>query len=167
MTTHLGQPGRPRGLVGWIVGRIMRRHNRPDNVWTLSLLAIGDGERALEVGFGPGDAIRLAAEAAPSCRIAGVDHSATMLAAARQLNRVFIEQGRVRLSLGSVDALPFADDAFDKVFSINCIYFWRDPALGLGELRRVVRNGASPRSPYATSSVLRTTRTGPTRWLAS
>ena len=53
-----------------------------------------------------------------------------MLAAAR-LNRVFIEQGRVRLSLGSVDALPFADDAFDKVFSINCIYFWRDPALGL------------------------------------
>ncbi|WP_179257706.1 class I SAM-dependent methyltransferase [Burkholderia sp. AU6039] len=140
-TTHLGQPGRPRGLVGWIVGRIMRRHNRPDNVWTLSLLAIGDGERALEVGFGPGDAIRLAAEAAPSCRIAGVDHSATMLAAARQLNRAFIEQGRVRLSLGSVDALPFADDAFDKVFSINCIYFWRDPALGLGELRRVVRNG--------------------------
>ena len=119
----------------------MRRHNRPDNVWTLSLLAIGDGERALEVGFGPGDAIRLAAEAAPSCRIAGVDHSATMLAAARQLNRVFIEQGRVRLSLGSVDALPFADDAFDKVFSINCIYFWRDPALGLGELRRVVETG--------------------------
>lgn len=32
----------------------------------------------LEVGFGPGDAIRLAAEAAPSCRIAGVAHSATM-----------------------------------------------------------------------------------------
>ena len=53
MTTHLGQPGRPRGLVGWIVGRIMRRHNRPDNVWTLSLLAIGDGERALEVGVRP------------------------------------------------------------------------------------------------------------------
>ncbi|TCW66077.1 class I SAM-dependent methyltransferase [Burkholderia sp. SRS-25] len=141
MTAHLGQPGLPRGLAGWIVGRIMRRYNRPDNVWTLSLLAIGDGERALEVGFGPGDAIRLAAEAAPSCRIAGVDHSATMLAAAKQLNRVFIEQGRVRLSLGSIDALPFASDAFDNAFSINCIYFWRDPAHGLGELRRVVRRG--------------------------
>ncbi|RQT14408.1 hypothetical protein [Burkholderia contaminans] len=53
MTTHLGQPGRPRGLAGWIVGRIMRRHNRPHNAWTLSLVAIGDRERAREVGFGP------------------------------------------------------------------------------------------------------------------
>ena len=50
MATHLGQPGRPRGVVGWIVGRIMRRYNRPDNVWTLSLLAIGDGERHSKSG---------------------------------------------------------------------------------------------------------------------
>ncbi|KVD43775.1 hypothetical protein WS61_16100 [Burkholderia sp. ABCPW 11] len=53
MATHLGQPGRPRGLAGRIAGRIMRQHNRLDNVWTLSLLAIGDSDRVLEVGFGP------------------------------------------------------------------------------------------------------------------
>ncbi|AOI75060.1 class I SAM-dependent methyltransferase [Burkholderia sp. NRF60-BP8] len=141
MATHLGQPGRPRGLAGRIVGRIMRRHNRLDNVWTLSLLAIGDSDRVLEVGFGPGDAIRLATEAAPSCHVAGVDHSLTMLAAAKRLNRVPIEQGRVNLALGSVDALPFPDDAFDKAFSINCIYFWPAPAHGLRELRRIVRRG--------------------------
>ncbi|MEK7890984.1 hypothetical protein AAB992_28130 [Burkholderia contaminans] len=84
MTTYLGQRCLPRGLAGGIVGRIIRRYNRAENVWTLSLLAIGEGERALEVGFGPGDAIRLAAEAAPSCRIAGVAHSATMPAAAME-----------------------------------------------------------------------------------
>ncbi|KVH46929.1 class I SAM-dependent methyltransferase [Burkholderia diffusa] len=141
MTTHLGQPGLPRGVIGRIVGHIMRRHNRPDNAWTLSLLAIENGDHALEVGFGPGDAIRLATEAAPSCRIAGVDHSPTMLAAAQRLNRAAIDQGRVRLALGSVDALLFDDDAFDKAFSINCVYFWPAPTRGLSELRRVVRRG--------------------------
>ncbi|WP_155291436.1 class I SAM-dependent methyltransferase [Burkholderia multivorans] len=141
MTVRLRQPGLPRGLIGQILGRIMRRHNRPDNAWTLSLLAIRDGEQALEVGFGPGDAIRLALESTPSCSIAGIDHSPTMLNAAKRLNRASIERGRVRLALGSVDALPFADDAFDKAFSINCIYFWRAPARGLAELHRVVRPG--------------------------
>lgn len=140
MTTHhLGQAGLPRGLAGRIAGRIMRRHNRLDNVWTLSLVSLGDSDRALEVGFGPGDAIKLATELAPSCRIAGVDHSPTMLAAAKRLNRASIDEGRVRLALGSVDALPFADGAFDKAFSINCIYFWHAPMRGLAELRRVVR----------------------------
>ncbi len=131
----------PRGLAGRIVGRIMRRHNRLDNVWTLSLLAICDSDHALEVGFGPGDAIRLAAESAPSCHLAGIDHSLTMLAAAKHLNRRLIDDGRVRLALGSVDALPFADDTFDKAFSINSIYFWHAPMRGLSELRRVVRHG--------------------------
>ena len=139
MTHHLGQAGLPRGLAGRIAGQIMRRHNRLDNVWTLSLLSLGDIDRALEVGFGPGDAIKLATELAPSCRIAGVDHSLTMLAAAKRLNRATIDEGRVRLALGSVDALPFADSAFDKAFSINCIYFWHAPMRGLAELRRVVR----------------------------
>lgn len=70
MTTYLGQRCLPRGLAGWLFGSIIRRYNRAENVWTLSLLPIGEGKRALEAGFGPADAIRLAAAAAPSCRIA-------------------------------------------------------------------------------------------------
>lgn len=46
MTTYLGQRCLPRGLAGGIVGRIIRRYNRAENVWTLSLLAIGEGKRA-------------------------------------------------------------------------------------------------------------------------
>lgn len=141
MNTRLGQPGLPRGIVGRMVGRIMRSHNRLDNEWTLSLLGIGRGERVLEVGFGPGDAIRLAAESSPSSSMTGVDHSPEMLAAAERFNREAIAEGRVRLMLGTVDRLPFANNSFDKAFSINCIYFWTDPARGLSELHRVVKRG--------------------------
>ncbi|MFC5427343.1 class I SAM-dependent methyltransferase [Paraburkholderia denitrificans] len=46
-----------------------------------------------------------------------------------------------RLTLGSADHLQFADNSFDKVYSINCIYFWPAPARGLSELYRVVKRG--------------------------
>ncbi|KVM83140.1 class I SAM-dependent methyltransferase [Burkholderia stagnalis] len=40
-----------------------------------------------------------------------------------------------------VDGLPFADDALDNAFSINCIYFWRTPCAAWGKLHRVVQRG--------------------------
>lgn len=141
MNDRLGQPGLPHGLVGRMLGGVMRWHNRPDNEWTLSLLDIRDNEQMLEVGFGPGAAIRLASQLNASVRITGVDHSPEMLAAAERLNHDAVAEGRVRLTLGSADHLQFADNSFDKVYSINCIYFWPAPARGLSELYRVVKRG--------------------------
>lgn len=119
----------------------MAWHNRADNEWTLRLLQVEDAERVLEVGFGPGRAIAMLAAARPSARIAGIDHSETMLASATRANRSAIAAGRVSLRHGSVEDLPHPDDAFDKAYSIHCIYFWRDPLHGLSELRRVLRPG--------------------------
>ena len=59
--TSLLESARPRrsALTGGMLAA-MRSHNRLDNEWTLSLPEIGSSELVLEVGFGPGDAIRLA-----------------------------------------------------------------------------------------------------------
>jgi SAM-dependent methyltransferase len=42
------------------------------------------------------------------------------------------------LQEGTVSALPFADGSFDKVCSVNTLYFWPDPARDLGEVYRVL-----------------------------
>ena len=139
MTKSIGQAGKPTGLVGSIFGRIMAWHNRPDNEWTIDLLQIDEGDNILEVGFGPGQAIKLLAAANPSAHIVGIDHSEAMLSSAERLNRRAISEGRVSLRHASVDQLPFPDATFDKAFSINCIYFWQDPLRGLLELRRVLK----------------------------
>lgn len=55
------QAGRPSGLLGRVMGRIMGWHNQPDNEWTISLLKIQPTDHVLEIGFGPGRAIQLAA----------------------------------------------------------------------------------------------------------
>lgn len=141
MSSEISQAGLPTGLIGRVVGRIMAWHNRPDNEWTISLLAIGDNENVLEVGFGPGQAIKLLSDANSSAHIAGIDHSETMLVAAKRLNRAAIAEARVTLQQGSVEHLPFADETFDQAFSINCIYFWMEPLQGLQELHRVLKPG--------------------------
>jgi SAM-dependent methyltransferase len=43
---------------------------------------------------------------------------------------------RARLRRGSADALPFADNSFDKAFAINSMQVWPDAMAGLREIRR-------------------------------
>lgn len=139
MSENITQPGLPRGFVGHMVGWIMAWHNRLDNVWTINLLEVDNNESVLEVGFGPGRAIKLLSDANSSTCIAGIDHSETMLKSAKRLNEKAIVADRVRLQLGSAEHLPFADCTFDKAFSVNGIYFWKEPLQGLRELHRTLK----------------------------
>lgn len=141
MSSGFSQSGLPKGVVGRLVGAIMSWYNRPDNTWAISLLKAGGNDNILEVGFGPGQAIKMLASANASIKISGIEHSETMLTAARSLNSANIAAGRVALQLGKAEHLPFADASFDKALSINCIYFWKDPATGLRELHRVLKRG--------------------------
>jgi ubiquinone/menaquinone biosynthesis C-methylase UbiE len=51
-----------------------------------------------------------------------------------------IAEGRMCVQFGDVSHLPFPDAAFDRVFTINTIYFWSDVLQGLGEICRVLKN---------------------------
>lgn len=133
------QPGKPTGLVGRIFGYLMDIYNREDNHWTVSLLDIGSTSKVLEIGFGTGLAIASSAKIATHGHIYGIDHSETMLEAAQKRNQKTVQSGRVSLQLGDVMALPFEDNYFDIVYSINCIYFWQPPNQGLAEIYRVLK----------------------------
>ena len=54
------QFGRPTGLWGIAAGLLMahRTSNRRRNAWAVSLLDVRPEDRVLEIGFGPGLAIR-------------------------------------------------------------------------------------------------------------
>jgi ubiquinone/menaquinone biosynthesis C-methylase UbiE len=131
----------PQGLVGQIAGMRMAYQHRPENHWTLAVLDARAGDSVLEIGFGPGIAIKQLARQIRTGWIAGVDASATMLAAAGRRNARAVRQGLVELYCADAAELPFDDMQFDRAFSIHSIYFWREPLRALQEIWRVLHPG--------------------------
>jgi SAM-dependent methyltransferase len=152
------QFGRPTGPWGRVAGQIMahRSSNRRRNAWAASLLDVQRADRVLEIGFGPGIAIRELSGRAVDGYVCGVDHSEVMLRQAAKRNAEGIRGGRVELLLGSAERLPSFEAPFDKVLAVNSVGFWEKPVERLGELRRVLRPGGriaiafQPRGPGAT-----------------
>ena len=135
------QFGKPSGLLGRFIGNGMARGNEYAARWTVSLLEIQPESRVLEIGFGPGVSTQYASEKATVGFVVGIDHSETMVQAARRRNADAIRAGRMDLKQGDASSMPYPDESFDRMFSIHSIYFWARPVDCLAELRRVLKPG--------------------------
>jgi len=130
---------RPKGWFGaFVMSRFLNRVNGQIVDRTLTLLDTRAEHSILEIGFGGSALSRLAKEAGSGV-ITGVDISPEMIRQAERRFRHEIETGRLRLQLGDVTHLPFAAGVFDRVFTINTIYFWPDALRCLGEIYRVLK----------------------------
>ncbi len=101
----------------------------------LDACALPQGGAVLDAGCGTGSLAAALHRRDPTARIAGLDLSETYLEAARAC----VPGGDFRQ--GDVQALPFADGAFDASLSLLVIAFVPDAAQALRELRRVTRPG--------------------------
>src|SRR5271155_3379272 len=107
---------RPRGLAGRLAGweMALRPSNRKRNAWAVSLMDVQASDRVLEIGFGPGIAVREIARRATRGHVVGIDRSEVMRAQAARRNAAAIRTGRASLTVASVDDLPTFDRPFDK-----------------------------------------------------
>lgn len=97
-----------------------------------------DGARVLDAGAGTGRVGRaLLPLAGSSARLTCLEPSARMLRRGRRLT-----PGALWVR-GRADPLPFADDAFDVVVSLELLEFTPRPRQTLGELVRVLRPGGN------------------------
>jgi ubiquinone/menaquinone biosynthesis C-methylase UbiE len=135
------QASRPKGLVGRLLGRVMRSETAAVNDVAIEKLGLSVGDHVLEVGFGPGRAVAEMAGRVSEGLVEGVDVSETMLSAARGRNRDALVAGRVALRVGDADSLPYESGEFDKALSVHTVYFWTDLSRGLAEVARVLRPG--------------------------
>lgn len=134
-----------RKPTGWfgslVVSRTMNRGNRKIIEGTLALLELRPQDHVLEIGFGGGSALLELSRRLRSGVVSGIDISHDMVRQAERRFRREIAEGRVRVQLGDISHLPFPAPAFDRVFTINTIYFWSDVLQGLREIRRVLKDG--------------------------
>jgi len=116
----------------------------------LDWVDVGPGERVLDVGCGTGFATEGLLDRTET--VHGIDQSV------HQLEQAWAKLGKhdpVSFYLGDAERLPFAEGAFDVVWSSGSIEYWPDPVATLRELRRVARPGGrvlvvgpdAPRNP--------------------
>lgn len=98
---------------------------------------LGPGMWVVDVGCGPGS---ITLGLAPDARVTGVDRdhgqAALAAAAARRTGRSTVD-----FLVGSVYALPFADESMDVAFSHALFEHLAAPADALAELRRILKPG--------------------------
>ena len=133
------QSAQPTGLIGWILGHIMRTETAAANDTTVGFAQIVPDAHVLDVGCGAGHAVQRVGEQLTTGHVVGLDPSSTMVGLASRRSRRLIAQGRATIAVGDVNRLPYPAASFDRILATHTVYFWHDLARAARELRRVLR----------------------------
>ena len=115
--------------------RFMGRYSGPLAPQLAEFACVRAGQRAVDVGCGPGAltselVARLGAQA-----VAAADPSEPFAEAVRR------RHPGVDVAVSGAESLPFGDGAFDAALAQLVVSFMTDPVAGLTEMRRVTRSG--------------------------
>jgi len=115
--------------------RFMGRYSEPLAAQFADLAGVGDGQRLLDVGCGPGALTAELVKRAGPDAVSAVEPSGSFAVAARErLPGVDIRQA-------AAERLPFGDAFFDAALAQLVVHFMADPVAGLREMGRVTRPG--------------------------
>ena len=136
-----GNPGKPEGEDGARMLARMNMSHEPVTEWALGFLNMADAGQVLDIGCGGGATIRRLADRFPQAAVTGLDHSPVSVEQSTEYNRDLIGAGRARVVEGSVEELPFDENSFDRITTVESFYFWPEPEENLKEVFRVLKPG--------------------------
>lgn len=116
-------------------GRFMGQYAVPLAVQFVELADVQSGQRALDVGCGPGAATAQLVHRLGEAAVAAIDPSTAFLESVRA------RFPGVDVRSGVAERLPFPDDSFDLALAQLVVHFMTDPVAGLTDMVRVTRAG--------------------------
>lgn len=131
----------PQGEKGIQIGEMMNETNIGMTLESIKTLLIEDDEQILEIGHGNAAHVKSLLSLAQNIKYTGIDISETMHLEAKRLNEAFKNQAEFVLYEGT--KLPFEDKTFDKIFTVNTVYFWENPVEYLNEIYRVLKKNGT------------------------
>jgi ubiquinone/menaquinone biosynthesis C-methylase UbiE len=124
------------GATGLVAGLTMLISGRSNARLAANLTRVSDTDRVVDIGCGPGSAIRAAAHR--GARATGVDPAPVMLRLAKMLTH---NQPRVNWLVGAAEDLPLPDNSATVMWSLATVHHWKDVTKGLAEVKRVLMSG--------------------------
>ncbi|MEA2250609.1 MAG: hypothetical protein QOG70_851 [Solirubrobacteraceae bacterium] len=115
--------------------RFMGRYSQPLAPQLADLAGVRPGQRALDVGCGPGALTSELVGRLGAGAVAAVDPSEPFVQAARR------RHDGVDVAVAPAEDLPFRDGDFDVALAQLVVPFMSEPVAGLAEMRRVTRSG--------------------------
>lgn len=115
--------------------RYMGRWSRLLAPQLADLAGVRRGQRALDVGCGPGSLLTELVARLGHDRVAGLDPSESFVVAARE------RHPGVDIQVASAERIPHPVDAFDAALAQLSVHFMTDPVAGLREMARVTHPG--------------------------
>ena len=131
----------PHDEAGAAFGQMMNLRNLTQILGSFEAVQLQNGDRILETGCGNGGLLGYILSQAENLHYTGLEISPLMHAQAQAFNAPFLEAGLANYRLYDGGALPFTDESFDKIVSVNTVYFWDDAPSALSELSRVLKSG--------------------------
>jgi SAM-dependent methyltransferase len=116
-------------------GRFMGRFSEQLAVDFAATLGVVAGQRAIDVGCGPGALTAVLVELLGTDHVAAVDPSPPFVEAVQD------RLPGVDVRRAPAEALPFEDASFDVAAAQLVVHFMQDPVAGLREMARVTRPG--------------------------
>ena len=148
------QLSNPEGEVGKDVAKMMNETNNSMTKETIKSLLLTDNESVLELGHANAGHLSYLLDFAENINFTGLEISETMKSEAESINQKYLSQAKFQLYDGK--KIPFEDESFDKIMTVNTIYFWESPVDFLNEIYRVLKEHGSFVLTFAKKDFMKT-----------
>ena len=132
------QLSKPEGEAGIQVAEMMNTTNFAMTSDCINQLNLTDNASVLEIGHGNCGHLNYLLSKANHLKYTGLEISSLMSEEAKKMNSQFLSED-VQFVLYDGLKLPFKEECFDSVFTVNTIYFWKNPQDFLAEIYRVLK----------------------------
>ena len=133
----------PHGIMGRMVATHMNKCNLRMNLETIAQIQPKPDDNILEIGMGNGYYVKNILSQSKLTKYFGIDISNTMVNESILLNERLVLNNQALFIQANASNLPFIDEYFDTVFTVNTIYFWNDIQIVLSEVRRVLKTNGT------------------------
>lgn len=133
------QLGNPTGKIGIEVANMMNATNIGMTKHAIESLSLSKNDVVLELGYGNCGHLPFLMEQAENLKYFGLEISELMQQEAIKSNQNYIDNNSAEFELYNGTEIPFDAESFDKIFTVNTLYFWQNPDLLLNEIYRVLK----------------------------